>query len=579
MKKLMLSALVVLSSILATASGAVARDEAKEALQGVWQAKSVEVNGKFDTEEAVKGLRFTFKGDTLIMRGSVFGKDISREQAYSIDATESPKQLDVNGEKDADAILGIYELEGNELAVCLRRRGSGRARPTEFVSKGPDVLIVVFQRFASAADEDDKKALQGVWQASSIKVDGKAEAEEAVKGLRFTFEGDKLVISGPVDALGVDKERTFTLDASKSPKELDLRVLVPRSRPQEGQVKLANPPKEPFLKGPIVADFIRGIYEIKGNTLKVFLPHRSFGTIRPAKFPTGTREGILIVFERVAAAAEDSDKRALQGVWQAKSIEVDGKFDTEEAVKGMRFTFKGDWVLMRGSVLGKDISGVHAYAVNAARSPKLLAIMGSNEANEILGIYEIKGTELRVCLRRNGSGQRSPAEFASKGPNDFLIVFQRVGVAPEEDDKKDLQAPAPPVPHSEPKGVAAEEDDKKALKGVWQAKSVEFQGNASPEDKFKTLRFTFKEDLLLFRGDRMGENQDIYIYSIDATKSPKQLDLMKLKDTREGVAIYELKGDELKVCLLREGSNEGRPTEFTTKKGSDRVLIVFQKKR
>ena len=91
------------------------------------------------------------------------------------------------------------------------------------------------------------------------------------------------------------------------------------------------------------------------------------------------------------------------------------------------------------------------------------------------------------------------------------------------------------------------------------------------------MRFTFKGDDLLLRGNFRNDKEQKCSYSVDGSKSPKQLDF-----TPEGApgpihAIYEIKGDELKVCLRHASSKDGRPTEFASMPDSKLVLIVFKK--
>jgi uncharacterized protein (TIGR03067 family) len=65
---------------------------------------------------------------------------------------------------------------------------------------------------------------------------------------------------------------------------------------------------------------------------------------------------------------------------------------------------------------------------------------------------------------------------------------------------------------------------------------------------------------------------------LDPTKSPKHVDL---EHYATGVpawpGIYELNGDDLKVCLNLEG--KARPTEFKTKAGDKCLLLVLKRKK
>jgi uncharacterized protein (TIGR03067 family) len=123
----------------------------------------------------------------------------------------------------------------------------------------------------------------------------------------------------------------------------------------------------------------------------------------------------------------------------------------------------------------------------------------------------------------------------------------------------------------------AADDPKDALQGVWVAQSMESDGKAVPEEARKRMRFTFKGDKLIIRGNDDSDREQDCTYKIDATKSPKQLDITTTKDRTPLLAIYEVKGDELKVCVRHASSDEGRPTGFATKADTRLVLIVFKK--
>ncbi len=123
------------------------------------------------------------------------------------------------------------------------------------------------------ADEPRKNSLQGVWQAQSMKADGKPAPAEAVKRMRFRFQGKKLFVRGNSKD---DKELecTYTIDPKKSPRHLDFTL--------------------PMEKKTILA-----IYELKDDTLKVCARHASSSKGRPTEFvSTPESRLVLIVFKR-----------------------------------------------------------------------------------------------------------------------------------------------------------------------------------------------------------------------------------------------------------------------------------------
>ena len=124
-------------------------------------------------------------------------------------------------------------------------------------------------------------------------------------------------------------------------------------------------------------------------------------------------------------------------------------------------------------------------------------------------------------------------------------------------------------------------DDAKLLQGVWVASSVEVDGQAMPKEAVERTRFTFKGDKLLVHGDENAEKAEVECsFKLTAKESPKQLDIT----TPEGggtmlLGIYEVKGDELKLCFRHPKSKGGRPEKFETAADSESTLIVFQRKK
>ena len=121
-------------------------DDAKDSLQGVWVAQSVETDGKAAPADVVKRMRFTFKGDKLFIKGN-FDDDREEECDYKIDSKQSPKHLDFSPPKEKKPVLGIFAVKGDELKVCLRHGGSSDGRPKKFTTKADsNLVLIVFKK-------------------------------------------------------------------------------------------------------------------------------------------------------------------------------------------------------------------------------------------------------------------------------------------------------------------------------------------------------------------------------------------------------------------------------------------------
>ena len=123
----------------------------------------------------------------------------------------------------------------------------------------------------------------------------------------------------------------------------------------------------------------------------------------------------------------------------------------------------------------------------------------------------------------------------------------------------------------------AADPDKDELQGVWIATSMEINGNPAPAKEVEATRFTFKGQKLLYRNSKDGGKEDEGTFKVDPKKSPKQLDITSKDKTLHG--IYEVKGDELKICFENGDKAENRPKKFATNKEEELVLIVFKREK
>jgi|SRR5262245_3628640 len=97
---------------------------------------------------------------------------------------------------------------------------------------------------AGGQGEKELKKIQGTWKFVAQEMDGKAKSKEDLAKLQITFTGDKWSVT---DDGKVVQAGTHTLDPSKKPNQVDAKVT-------EGEDK---------------GSMMLGIYELKGNTLKV----------------------------------------------------------------------------------------------------------------------------------------------------------------------------------------------------------------------------------------------------------------------------------------------------------------------
>jgi uncharacterized protein (TIGR03067 family) len=128
-----------------------------------------------------------------------------------------------------------------------------------------------------------------------------------------------------------------------------------------------------------------------------------------------------------------------------------------------------------------------------------------------------------------------------------------------------------------PFAPAAENDDAKKLSGTWKAASAELAGNAFPENVTKSITLVIDgEHYKVTVGDRPDEGTARLL----PDKSPKAMDITGTKGPNKGrtfLAIYELKGDTLKICYDLSGKK--RPEEFKTQPQTMLFLVTYQREK
>jgi RNA polymerase sigma factor (sigma-70 family) len=276
--------------------------EDKDAIQGTWQVTAVEMGGQdvsgTDEFKDLAHAQWVIAADKMTFKTP--GRD-DQSATYKIDPSKKPKELDVTplqgpANEKGQLMPAIYGLEDDVLKICvapppLNLVAGGPpqpplARPTELATKeGGKTVLITLRREKADKDkpadkpEGDKDAIPGVWQVTSVQVDGKEAPDEGefkkIKAAKWVFTADKVTVRTEGEK---DAPATYRLDPSKKPKELDVT-------PEEG------PNNE---KGKVMP----AIYSLEGDVLKI-CAHGPEDGPRPTEL--ATKEGgktILLTLKR-----------------------------------------------------------------------------------------------------------------------------------------------------------------------------------------------------------------------------------------------------------------------------------------
>jgi uncharacterized protein (TIGR03067 family) len=116
----------------------------------------------------------------------------------------------------------------------------------------------------------------------------------------------------------------------------------------------------------------------------------------------------------------------------------------------------------------------------------------------------------------------------------------------------------------------------KRLEGTWELVSEVYDGKKVEQPASMVVRAEIRgEDYAVSRGGRVFARAKL---KVDPVKKPKTLDMEATEGPVKGktfFAVYELKGDELRVCGA--DSERDRPGEFAAPAGSKRLLDTYRR--
>jgi uncharacterized protein (TIGR03067 family) len=110
--------------------------------------------------------------------------------------------------------------------------------------------------------------------------------------------------------------------------------------------------------------------------------------------------------------------------------------------------------------------------------------------------------------------------------------------------------------------------------GIWVVKSAEIAGKKLPSEGAPPVKLTIKKG----EYEVQAESLDRGTVTYDDAAKPKRMEIKGVDGPNAGktiLAIYELSGDEMKVCY--DLSGKSYPTEFKTLPGSTLFLANYER--
>jgi uncharacterized protein (TIGR03067 family) len=119
--------------------------------------------------------------------------------------------------------------------------------------------------------------------------------------------------------------------------------------------------------------------------------------------------------------------------------------------------------------------------------------------------------------------------------------------------------------------------DAKAVQGNWKPARAELAGQPMTDDVLKSISLKLENGRYeVFVGDK----PDRGTYTLDSASKPKSMTITGTDGPNNGKtypAIYELKGDTLRICYDLSGAK--RPTEFKSIAGTKLYLVTYNRKK
>lgn len=256
--------------------------------------------------------------------------------------------------------------------------------------------------------KDDLEKLQGAWAVRSLEVEGQLMPESMTDGAQIVIKGKRFTSTG----MGATYEGSLELNPTSKPAQLDLKF---DAGPEKGAVNL-------------------GIYKFQGENWTLCLATR--GDARPSKFASTPGSGFALEVlarsgsvrvakrQKTIPAKNAGPATELEGNWQMVSGVMDGAAMQPSDVQWVRRVMTGNETKVTA---GPQTMLQAAFTHDPTQSPKTIDYVitaGANKGKTQLGIYELEGDLLKICMAAPSQARATSFE-STKGDKRTFTVWKR----------------------------------------------------------------------------------------------------------------------------------------------------------
>jgi uncharacterized protein (TIGR03067 family) len=272
---------------------------------------------------------------------------------------------------------------------------------------------------------------------------------------------------------------------------------------------------------------------------------------------------------------------AFEGEWQFVSLEVDGNTMPAPMTAQSRMLIDGDRFRMESPEANYE--GVFTLDVEADPAQIDIEFVEGPEAGHwSYGIYRFDGKDLLLCLGLTGAPR--PTRFATaSGSGHALERLRRSSAARPANvtgghgGSSTAKSPAPaPAVVDEAAFALIMTPLLKRLQGEWTPVTLITDGQPLVEAylPYGSRTMSGNETKVVFGGQVMVHAK----IRIDESQAPIAVDYLNIGRGAKAITlgILDLRGDVVRFCMAPAGGS--RPAEFSSEKGSGRILSEWQRK-